>query len=221
MSLSKILLKQRGVNNMNPLDIIRIAVVKNSIEVLTMAYKDIIKSPNAQTGMILKEDNRRNQIVNQINANRKKYRYEYVIGTENGAFNDQFETIGRIDICIFYNPERYVQQCLSFECKRFYKNNIGPVAIEKAYYTDGLERYYENKYPCDTGFCGMIAFCEEGNYIELKEKILCVLTKYATGEINDISAESNHNYLHTFDFLNKNGEIIRVISIMMDFSNCA
>ncbi len=206
---------------MNPLNIIRTAVVVKSVEVLTMAYKDIINSQSAQVGMVLKEDARRNQIVNQIDSNRKKYRYEYAIGTESGTYNEQFETIGRIDICIYYNPERYIQQRLSFECKRFYSKNSGTAAIEEAYYTEGLKRYYELKYPCDTGFGGMIAFCEEGDYTKLKDNILGVLTKYATGEIDDRSKESNHNYLHTFDFLNVNGETIRIISIMMNFSKCA
>lgn len=219
---SKILLKRRGMNNMDhPLNIIRTAVVVKSVNVLTMAYKDIISSQNSQVGMVLKEDNRRNQIVNQIDSNRKKYKYEYVMGTESGTYNEQFETMGRIDICIYYSPERYVQQRLSFECKRFHSKNSGTAAIEEAYYTEGLKRYYELKYPCDTGFGGMIAFCEEGDYKKLKDNILGVLTKHATGEINDMSTESNHNYLHSFDFLNKDGENIRIISIMMNFSNCA
>lgn len=207
---------------MNPKDIIRTAVVAKSVDVLINAYNDIINSKNSKVGMVLKEDNRRNQIVNQIDNNRKKYRYEYTIGTESGTYNKQFETIGRIDICIYYNPERYVQQRLSFECKRFYSKNSGTAAIEQTYYTEGLKRYYELKYPCDTGFGGMIAFCEEGDYIKLKSNILGVLKKYATGKkINDKSKERNHNYLHTFDFFNMNGETIKIISIMMNFSECA
>lgn len=203
---------------MNPQIAIRNAVVKNTINVLILAYNDIIKSNNAQIGKKLLEDVRRNQLVDAIKNNKQKYKYDYIVSTESGEYTSDYRTNGRIDICVYYSPKQYSQEYLSFECKRFVSGNSSLSEVKKAYYDEGIHRYEIDKYHCDTGFGGMIAFCEEGNYTDLKNTIVSVLNNCSLENVEDYSCRYNHKYLHKGIVKNNKNDKINIISIIMNFA---
>lgn len=203
---------------MNVFNTVRNAVIHKSINACILAYTDILKSRKSKVGELLTEDQRRNQLVSMIRKNSKKYEFNYIITTENGEFKSgTYNTVGRIDIGIFYKPQEYKQEYLSFECKRFIKENSGENAIDKAYYKEGIKRYETGKYLCDTGVGGVIAFCEDGNFDMLKDKIISVLKQHSISNVEDIK-QYNHNYIHSCLIKTKGNNEIKIISIMMDFA---
>lgn len=187
------------------------------MNVIICAYKDIISSKN-EFDTIPTEDQRRNQIVKKINENRKKYSYDLIITTEAGTYDDDYNTIGRIDICICYISQDYTQKYLSFECKRFCnKNSYSQKSIYDPFHNDGILRYIDKKYECQTGYGGMIAFCESGSFCDLNREIQILLestSKSNKSLFNDLKFE--YIYESLYDTIKD--EEISIISILMDFT---
>lgn len=203
---------------MSPLTLIRDTVVSKSVNVVLQAYKDIINSKDPKTGVKVNEDVRRNQIVKTILENKKKYDYEYIVATESSTFDENFVTIGRMDICVYCSFDNFEQKTLSFECKRYLKSNSGKAAIKSSLYDEGINRYITGKYPCDTGVGCLIAFCESGDYNKLRCNVKHVLENHSSTVISDDSGALGHNFVYsTFmtDFQNNN---IKIVVILMDFS---
>lgn len=207
-----------GVIFINQKKFIRECILKSCVKTIIYAYNDIILS-GCKFEDVPIEDKRRNQLVEIINKNRKKYSFNEIINTESGIIDEQLHTSGRIDICICYRPEAYTQECLSFECKRFSnKKRYTRRSVIDPFYNEGIYRYISERYFCDSGYGGMIAFCESGSYNDLQKAIFSLLVE-KSNETHNWNSNYKHNWIYESSFTTNNNREIKIVSILMDFTN--
>lgn len=179
------------------------------------SYKEILVK-NAGIKKVW-ENKRRNMLCSQMRNIKTNYGITFNIVTESGVSDENFDDIGRIDICCYLSE--LDDQYIAFECKRFLKNDSVPSYISREYYEEGIKRFEDNIYSKNTDFGGMIAFLEEGDYCKLNKVITTELPKYSVDKnIEDISAYYNHNYVYKTVHIRKDNNNIKLVHILLDFS---
>ena len=197
--------------------IIRDNVVMTAIKSIVNAYNDILLE-NEIFSYTPTEDQRRNQIVKMIKDNSEKYQFKYFVTTESGEMGKDYKTIGRIDICISYKAAEFHQEYLSFECKRFInKKRYTNQSVINPIYEEGIKRYITKKYNCDTGYGGIIAFCESGNYNSLNTAIYHLLDNRCN-KIHDKSYTFQHNWIYNAETYDCEENPITLVCILMNFT---
>lgn len=179
------------------------------------SYKEILVK-NAGIKKVW-ENKRRNILCSQMRNIKTNYGITFNIVTESGVFDENFNDIGRIDICCYLSE--LDDQYIAFECKRFLKNDLRPGYISREYYGEGIKRFEDNIYSKNIDFGGMIAFLEEGDYCKLNKVMANELPKYSVDNyIEDSSTYYNHNYVYNTVHIRKDNNDIKLVHILLDFS---
>lgn len=205
------------MNNIDARKELREGLFNKCIKLIVFSYNEIIKS-GVMVGAKPIEDQRRNQIIDIMLKNKKTFKFMHTITSESGTVNQNtFKTKGRIDICICYGG--FEQKYISFECKRITKKTMSEIKLEKSHYKEGILRYEEGKYDCDSGYAGMVSFLEEGDANIFNQNLIKVLQNHLIIKIDDESDKYSHNYIYSYPIKVPNDKNVLVKHVVMSFSS--
>ena len=185
------------------------------IELVTFSYTKIKGFPFPEIPI---ENTRRNLLHNEIEKHQTAFGINYRIVSESGVYNKvTFKDIGRTDIRCYLSElgDNYI----TFECKRFVKNNIKKSYFYSEYIEEGIDRFRQNKYCESTNVGGMIAFIESGDFEKANRLFMQCLQDVSLDNIaEDQSIKYNHNYIFFTKNKRLDNVLIELTHVIMDFT---
>jgi len=220
--------------NIEPLDATRFEEFKNFyfnefkvvLKLLIHCYKQIVLNERFVSNE--SENHLRNILVKKYlrnPINKEKFGLEYVgFEIEPGEFGDSCEVVGFIDIKVTNAGLPYFGKCdentyYAIECKRL--NEGDKIGV---YIKEGIMRFVVGKYSKYMSLAGMVGFVENGNIIEIVNRInerlrenTVIKTKKLLKQLI-IEQNFNHSYQsgHKRD---KNRGEIALYHLMFDYTN--
>ncbi len=187
---------------------IKINLLENFINLIIYSYKKM--SINAQDEILL-EDQRRNLLIKEIRNHKKKFNFDHVISQLEPFDEETGMTLGRTDITVFIDS--MTDEGITFECKRFLKNEICASHINAEYVQNGLNRFISGKYPIPYDCAGMISFVESGDSCKLFNRLN---DKF---NFNNLSMEYKFNFIAESEEIDNNENKFKVFHLILNFSN--
>ncbi len=183
-------------------------IVDDFIKIVVFSYKKLISKKESQ---ILMEDKRRSLLLDEIRKNKRNFNFDYTLAQLEPANAETGTVLGRTDITIFI--DRFTDQGITVECKRFLKKDICKFHIMQEYDGNGLKRFKSHRYPVTYGYCGMMSFVEEGDYHKLFHLLNSIYN------LEDISSQYKLNYVSNSIEIDDFGKGLNIFHIILNFDS--